>query len=579
MCGIAVLIGADASADTIARMLQVASRRGPELARARTLHGAQLAHAALGFVDVRENPQPFVADDGSAIVWNGEIYNFRELARRYALPARNDTQTLLFGLRDHGAAFLSEIDGQFAFVALLAQAGRAVQVVVGRDKWGICPLAFGYTPAGALAIGSTSEVVRASGARDVKTVPAGTFGSVTGTRLALHAWYRLPPTPLPARLQQASEVGPEDVRRFAEERVQSRIPDDPRDLYTTMGGIDSQFVSASVARHLRGAFGGAVTVVPWQAQGTGTQHGGDYPCVRATLKLLASEGIRVAHHVAVLTSQFAAENLERLLKLLGPDLFQLICAFGEDLVAATVHDLGGRTIMTAGGPDEAGRSYERWTFLHRGLDQELAWRRLAEQFSSSEGVRAGLVFGERGLENRVPLADLIELATQIAPDQKQRVHHEGDGLTLGSMRMESKIFWRQALRGVLPEVSLAAPKQPIHGSIGAMRVLYDVLRNDREYRQRRGEFIREAFALGWNAIVFADMRELNPNDELTECQVYALYRWSLLEPELFHSGGEQRYGPYSDFVARCEDDPLQRMHKPLCYDWLLGRDIPIRPVR
>jgi hypothetical protein len=365
------------------------------------------------------------------------------------------------------------------------------------------------------------------------------------------------------------------VREFAEQRVRSRIPDEPRDLFTTMGGMDSQFVSACVARHTRGAFGGAVTVVPRFAD----EPAGDYPYVARTLRQLAVEGIAVPHHVAVLTPEIAAENVDRLLKLLGPDLFQLLCALGEDLVAATVQRLGGRTILTAGGPDEAGRSYDRWTLVHRGLDEELAWRRLAEQFSSSEGVRAGLVFGERGIENRVPLADLIELAREIAPEDKQHVYSYGDGSTLASLRMEGKIFWRRALRGTLPDACLDARKEPIHGSIGALPVMLELARADREYQRQRSEFALYAFWLGWNGIVFADLRRLDPRDEIPECQLYALYRWSRVEPRLFAKGGPHRYGAYVDFVPRCADTPAKRVDKPLCYDWQIGVDVPLRPIR
>jgi asparagine synthetase B (glutamine-hydrolysing) len=560
MCGIAVLVQKGAGSDVLARMARVAERRGPELTRTLVMGNFQLAHAALRFVDVGHNEQPCVLD-GSVIVWNGEIYNWRGL-----IPgARNDTQTLLLGLREHGTDFLKQIDGQFAFVALIAS-----KIWFGRDKWGICPLAFGYTPEGWLAIGSTGETVEAAGVRVVKTVPAGTIGVVNGAQVDLRTWYQLPRTRVPA----ARRVRPEAVLELAEQRVRSRIPNDPRDLFTTMGGMDSQFVSACVARHTGGAFGGAVTIVPRFNE----QPGGDYPYVKATLDRLADEGIAIPHHVAALTPAFAEQNFDRLVKLLGPDLFQLLCALGEDCVAATVQRLGGRTIMTAGGPDEAGRSYDRWTFLHRGLDEELAWHRLSEQFPSSEGVRAGLVFGERGIENRVPLADLIELATDISPEDKQRVYDEGDGFTLASMRMEGKIFWRRALRGTLPDACLEARKEPIHSSIGAMQVVAELARDDNEYQHYRSEFALHAFWLGWNGIIFADLRYIDPRDELIECQLYALYRWSRVEPHLFSCGGEQRYGQYSGFIPRSEDVPVQRMHKPLCYDWQLGRDVPIRSV-
>jgi asparagine synthase (glutamine-hydrolysing) len=559
MCGIAVLAGRGASRHVLSRMIRVAKRRGPELTRTLAAGDFLLAHAALRFVEVGNNEQPY-ARNGCALVWNGEIYNWRELG------GRNDTETLLSGLLEQGAAFLHEVDGQFAFVAV-----DGSKLWMGRDKWGICPLAFGHTPEGWLAIGSTREVVEAAECSIVKTLPAGVVGEWSGDRLELHTWYRL----ARADLSLNESLSPAEVREFAEQRVRSRIPDNPHDLFTTMGGMDSQFVSACVARQTRGAFGGAVTVVPCVTE----QPGGDYPYVKLTLNRLAAEGIEVPHHLAVLTPAIAEQNVDRLLKLLGPDLFQLLCALGEDLVAATVQQLGGRTIMTAGGPDEAGRSYDRWTLLHRGLDEELAWHRLAEQFASSEAVRAGLVFGERGIENRVPLADLIELAREIRPEDKQRVFSDGDGVTLASLRMEGKAFWRRALRGVLPDPCLDARKEPIHSSTGAMPVFAELARNDREYQRQRREFALQAFWLGWNGIVFADLRTLDPRDDLTECQLYALYRWSRVDPHLFVRGGEHRYGPYTQSIPRSTDLPAKRVDKPLCYDWQLGPEVPIRPIR
>jgi asparagine synthetase B (glutamine-hydrolysing) len=551
------------------RMLRVAARRGPEGTALRAVQGGLVGHAALRFVDVVHNQQPLVTREGACLVWNGELYNWRALDGQHALRARNDSQVLLFGLSSRGPSFLRELDGQFAFVAQLMRDGAA-ETLVGRDRWGICPLVFGWNARGVLAFGSTPETLQAAGVRDVYSVPAGTWGRVRGQELQLESYFQLPRLPL----AEQRWVPVAEVRELALERVHSRIPERTQELFTTLGGMDSQFVTASVARALRGELGGAVTVVP-----DADAEGGDLPQVRATLALLEREGIHVRHHVVRLTSDFVREQLDRLLCLLGPDLFHVLCALAEDRVAAAVQRLGGRVIMTAGGPDEAGRSYDRWTFLHQGLDQELAWWRLAEQFGSSEGVRAGLVFGERGLENRVPLADLIMLAAQMRPEQKQHIEAVGDGLHLASQRMQGKLFWKQALAGLLPELSLAACKQPIHGSTGALPALHALLREDTAFAGARDAFARHAQQLGWNAIVFGDLCRLDREDPVTECQLYALYRWSLLRPELFALGGAHRYGAYHAYLPRSEDEPLRRAYKPLCHDWQLGPEVPIRPVR
>ena len=178
--------------------------------------------------------------------------------------------------------------------------------------------------------------------------------------------------------------------------------------------------------------------------------------------------------------------------------------------------------MTAGGPDEAGRRYDRWTLLHLGLDEELAWQRLAEQFGSSEGARAGLVFGERGLENRVPLADLIDLAATLAPEHKQRVLDAGDGTRLATLQRETKLFWRRALTGFLPASSLVAPKQPIHGSTGALRLVHTLLMRDPLFEAEREAFAHDAWTRGWNGIVFGDLCRLHRHNLMTECHLDTL---------------------------------------------------------
>lgn len=567
MCGIAGVFGAAAHPDTLQSMLAVAARRGPEGTNSCAHPDGLVGHAALRFVEIEHNAQPLRLEDGSLLVWNGQIYNWRTLNAEHQLAAATDTQALLHGLRRFGSAFLREIEGQFAFIAYFASGPFAGRSMLGRDKWGICPLVYGSCGTAGLAIGSTAEVVQRAGVRDVRSVPAGTYGWLRPSSVELATWYRLPAA------QSGEPIALDRVRALVEARVLSRIPDQPRELFTTLGGIDSQFVTTCVARALRGGFGGAVTVVP-HAAGSSS----DLPFVQHTLAMLKAENIDVPHHIAVLTPEFVAANIDRLLNLLGPDLFHVLCGLAEDLVAQTVKAHGGRAIMTAGGPDEAGRSYDRWTFLHLGLDEERAWHRLCEQFGSSEGVRAGLVFGEHGIENRVPLADLIELSAQIPASQKQRVLDPGDGRSLASLRMESKLFWRAALRGMLPAQCLEARKEPIHGSTGAMSALREVARADARFAQDRHNFALHAWQLGWNGIVFGKLWELDPDNALTECQLYALYRWSLLQPQLFALGGEHRYGPYVEYLPRFVDEPTLRTFKPLCYDWQLGFDVPLRAI-
>jgi hypothetical protein len=267
--------------------------------------------------------------------------------------------------------------------------------------------------------------------------------------------------------------------------------------------------------------------------------------------MLQQEGITINHYVVQLTPQYVDSALDRLLKVLGPDYFNICCGLAEDLVATTAKKYGGKAIMTAGGPDEAGRSYKNWTLQYKD-NLDAGFYAVCDQFASSEGVRAGLVFGELGLENRVPLAFLIEESMSVPAEQKQIVKSWGDGSNPTTILMEDKIFWRQALDGILPKRSLRKPKETIHSASGAKLALQYVADNDQQYQIERQAFRTEAEKLGW-FITFDD---------------YCLWRWSKLEPEKFAAGANAYYGVSNGRELSYSFELEDKIARPICYDWL-----------
>ena len=499
MCGIAGIIGTGAEKKDLEGMLQVAQRRGPEAACSAEVGNGVLGQTLLGFVDVGNNNQP-LQEGRNVVAANFEIYNWQEINAKYDLGARNDTQVLLRGLQKKGPALLSEMDWQGAFVAQVEREGQ-LETLVGRDQWGICPLVFGYDDQGRLVLGSTSETVQKGGVKKVQTVPGGSYGKVVDGTLKLESWFELPRYDP----KDPKPVDPQQILEKATQHVVGRIPDNRDILWTAMGGIDSQFITATVARATRGDFGGAVTVVPYDSKNRG-----DLDAALTAVKMLENEGIRIRHEVVPLTPDYVESALDRVLKVLGPDYFNACCGLAEDLVAHTVQKNGGKAVMTAGGPDEAGRSYKPWALLHRN-DLEEGFYSVSDQFRTSEGVRAGLVLGEHGLENRVPLAFLIEEAARAPSYQKHEVLGWGDGKDPSSIQMRDKIFWREAIRAgnVLLEYCLNQSKNAIHSSTGAKEVLYALLQKDSQYQAAREHFVQETKRHQWNGIVHAPFDELD----------------------------------------------------------------------
>ena len=142
MCGLLFSTDPRVGRDAFVTALAMMEHRGPDVPGCYAAHGgAQLGHNRLTIVDLdaRSN-QPFYSRDGRyAIVFNGEIYNYRELIRQHRLTTRTsgDTEVLLELYAAHGPRMLPWLNGMFAFVILDLESG---DWFAARDRLGVKPL-------------------------------------------------------------------------------------------------------------------------------------------------------------------------------------------------------------------------------------------------------------------------------------------------------------------------------------------------------------------------------------------------------------------------------------------------------
>src|SRR5260221_182744 len=99
MCGIAGFIGEGTEQD-LNRMIQAISYRGPDDSGVLIRDGVALAQARLSIIDLSPaGHQPMFNHDGTtAIIFNGEIYNFKELKKlvpSYPFKSQSDTEVIL----------------------------------------------------------------------------------------------------------------------------------------------------------------------------------------------------------------------------------------------------------------------------------------------------------------------------------------------------------------------------------------------------------------------------------------------------------------------------------------------------
>lgn len=178
MCGIAGLLGAgEVEQGWLQGMLRIAGHRGPDdsgmklfdreggtsgawrvLEDHATTAVGGLGHLRLSILDTTAaGHQPMASADGALhIVYNGEVYNYRELrvelkAAGHEFATGTDTEVLLGAWKEWGVACLDKLNGMFAFLLVDLKRGEFWAV---RDRFGIKPLFFWKGPDGLLAFAS-----------------------------------------------------------------------------------------------------------------------------------------------------------------------------------------------------------------------------------------------------------------------------------------------------------------------------------------------------------------------------------------------------------------------------------------
>ena len=117
--------------------------RGPDVSNVKIDANVGLAHARLSIIDLSElGNQPMVDPTGRySLVFNGEIYNYKELVKdlpeKITLKSNSDTEVLLHYLIHFGEKGLLKLNGFFAFIFYDHQ---QKEVLFARDRYGIKPL-------------------------------------------------------------------------------------------------------------------------------------------------------------------------------------------------------------------------------------------------------------------------------------------------------------------------------------------------------------------------------------------------------------------------------------------------------
>ena len=406
MCGIAGFVG-DFSPTLLAKMNTIQAHRGPDGQGTWTAERVGLAHRRLAILDLSPaGHQPMADAQGRVVVvFNGEIYNYRELRRRLeregvTLHSSSDTEVLVELLARYGRACLPWLNGIFS-LAVWFVAERAL--LIARDGDGVKPLYWTKTSAGMAFASELKALLAVPGvnlAPDARAIASyltllyapGEQTAAQGIRKLLPGHFlvcqqdgatlqvgRFSPVHYAQEVQPFSEATAIDAcRHYLSQAVQRQLVAD-----VPLGGFLSGGVDSTTLAHY------AVKALP---------SGEAYPCFTLGMSGTDStldEGFSADQPFAQLVSQrlgtplhIASMDASRL-----DDLDALVwaldeptpdpAAFAAQIICATARQQGVKVLLSGAGGDDLFTGYRR----HRALASERYWGWLP---ASGRSLLAGL---------------------------------------------------------------------------------------------------------------------------------------------------------------------------------------------
>lgn len=220
MCGISGIVGPNWQETQLDSMIQIMHHRGPD-ANGKFIspdHKVGLGHNRLSILDLSDaGKQPMESASGRYIlVFNGEIYNYKELYEElagYPFKSKSDSEVLLAAFEKWGIHCLNKLAGMFAFAIW----DNAEQTLYGiRDRFGVKPFHFAQDQKGNFYFASEIKALHAAGTpksaneaawanylvyglydhddqtfwKHINKLPGGHFLKWHGGQLETRQWYR-----------------------------------------------------------------------------------------------------------------------------------------------------------------------------------------------------------------------------------------------------------------------------------------------------------------------------------------------------------------------------------------------------
>ena len=458
MCGIVTIYNIQQQTSELRqkalRMSQKIRHRGPDWSGIYCGKTAILAHERLSIVDPESGKQPLFSVDGKQILAvNGEIYNHKEIRKRYegkyAFQTGSDCEVILALYRDKGIDFLEDISGIFAF-ALYDEENDSF--LIARDQIGVIPLYIGYDSDGKVYVASELKALEGQCERYEPFLPGHYYWSKDP---GMKRWYKRDWFDYDA--VKDNPASSEDIRQALRNAVKKQMMSDVPYGVLLSGGLDSSVISAITQSYSERRIEDNSQTKAWWPRlhsfAVGLKGAPDLAKAR-----MVADHIGTVHHEINYTIQEGLDAIRDVIYFIETyDVTTVRASTPMYLLARVIKSMGIKMVLSGEGADEIFGGY---LYFHKAPSAEEFHKETVRKLSKLylyDCLRANKSLAAWGVEGRVPFLDkeFLDVAMRTNPAAKM----------CPGKTMEKRIV-REAFSDMLPEEIVWRQKEQFSDGVG-----------------------------------------------------------------------------------------------------------------
>jgi len=384
---------------------------------------------------------------------NGEIYNHREIRKRYEgkyeFLTHSDCEVILALYRDKGPHFMEDLNGIFAFALYDTENNR---FMIGRDHIGIVPLYQGWDKDGAYYVASELKALEGYCIRFEEFPPGQYYYSPDGqpTQWYVRDWMEYENVK-----NNPSDI--ETLREALEKAVERQLMSDVPYGVLLSGGLDSSIISAIAKKYAPKRIETDNKEDAWWPQlhsfSIGLEGSPDLAAARIVAKHIGS-----IHHEITYTVQEGLDAIRDVIYHIETyDVTTVRASTPMYLLGRFIKSMGVKMVLSGEGADEIFGGY---LYFHKAPNAEEFHKETVRKLSTLhqyDCLRANKSLAAWGVEGRVPFLDkeFIDVAMRLNPKDKMP----------GNGKMEKHIL-RKAFENYLPKEIVWRQKEQFSDGVG-----------------------------------------------------------------------------------------------------------------